>query len=62
MKMKKFYFIGALLATSLSFGQVILTEDFNYTVLEISVEMVTLRLPYLTIGRLIVIPLETQER
>jgi hypothetical protein len=31
MKMKKFYFIGALLATSLSFAQTILNEDFNYT-------------------------------
>ena len=29
--MKKIYFLGALLATTLSFGQTILNEDFNYT-------------------------------
>ncbi|WP_395059101.1 T9SS type A sorting domain-containing protein [Flavobacterium sp.] len=30
--MKKIYFLGALLACTLSFGQTILNEDFNYTV------------------------------
>ena len=29
--MKKIYLLGALLATTLSFGQTILNEDFNYT-------------------------------